>query len=503
MFQYLLYTLLFQLVFLLVYELLLKQQTFFSYNRYYLLLTPIISLILPFISVESLVQAVPVQTVVTLPEVILGGTNKVLETARMELTSNGFALYFWPFIYSLGIMISFLWFIRKYMVLKALFNNRIISRIAGVNIIEVPDSQVACTFFRTIFLGDKISRGEREQIISHELIHVYQRHSWDLLFFEFLKILFWFNPFIYIFQTRISALHEYIADAGVVKTLEKRTYFQQLLNTAFQTENISFINQFFNSSLIKKRILMLQRTRSTSLAKLRYLVLLPVVFFMLTLVSFSQEQGNEDQKTVQDTTIKIEVKDVQNQTASEKKEIQEALEDLKDGKPYSKLIITDGVSKIVYEATKESGVVIISKIEELPNSSYVKSKDVPFELIEEVPIYPGCEDMQSIEDKKECMAQKIAAHVNTNFNLGLAKDLPLTGMQQIYVQFKIDDTGKVTAVRARAPAPELEREAIRVVEALPQMTPGQHKGKAVNVLYSLPIKFILNKDTEEQSSAED
>ena len=241
---------------------------------------------------------------------------------------------------------------------------------------------------------------------------------------------------------------------------------------------------------------MSQKTRSTS-ARLRYLILMPALFLMLTLESIAQESGS------QETTLKIEVVDILDQTTAENEKVQQALEDLKYGKPYSTLIVTDGTSRIIYEATKESGIGIITKTEELVNSTYVKSEDVPFAIIEEVPVYPGCEDLTTNQEIKGCMVQKVTTHVNTNFNLGLAKDLPLTGMQQVYVQFKIDETGKVTAVRARAPAPELEREAIRVVEALPQMLPGKHMGKPVSVMYSLPIKFILNQDTGKESGAEE
>jgi len=84
------------------------------------------------------------------------------------------------------------------------------------------------------------------QIINHELIHCKQKHSLDLLFFEILKIVLWFNPLVYVYQKRITLLHEYISDAEVVKETDKKVYFNRLLSETFSVENISFINQFLN-----------------------------------------------------------------------------------------------------------------------------------------------------------------------------------------------------------------------------------------------------------------
>ena len=120
--------------------------------------------------------------------------------------------------------------------------------------------------------------------------------------------------------------------------------------------------------------------------------------------------------------------------------------------------------------------------------AYKESGDeVPYAVIQKVPTYPGCTGDN--EALKECMSTKIAEAINANFNTDIAGALNLSGRQRITVQFKIDKTGTVTDIRARAPQPELEAEAIRVVKLLPKMTPGEHRGEKVGVLYSLPIVF--------------
>lgn len=117
--------------------------------------------------------------------------------------------------------------------------------------------------------------------------------------------------------------------------------------------------------------------------------------------------------------------------------------------------------------------------------------DVPFAVIENVPIYPGCENEKGNDAKKKCMSSKISEFINKKFDTNLASDLGLEGRQRIAVQFKIDKSGKVIDVRARAPHPRLEKEAISVVQSLPSMTPGKQRGKPVGVLYSLPIVFDI------------
>jgi protein TonB len=137
------------------------------------------------------------------------------------------------------------------------------------------------------------------------------------------------------------------------------------------------------------------------------------------------------------------------------------------------------------EVNQEEEIVEIDDIEEADE----EISDVPFAVIENVPIYPGCEKKKNNAEKKKCMSEKVMKFVQKKFNTDLAGDLGLEGRQRISVQFKIDKNGNVVNVRARAPHPKLEQEAVKVVNALPKMIPGKQRGKAVGVLYSLPILF--------------
>jgi protein TonB len=141
------------------------------------------------------------------------------------------------------------------------------------------------------------------------------------------------------------------------------------------------------------------------------------------------------------------------------------------------------------EAKQDEKIVEVKEIKEEVVEEEIA--DVPFAVIENVPIYPGCENEKGNDAKKKCMSSKISEFINKKFNTDLASDLGLDGRQRIAVQFKIDKNGRVIDVRARAPHPRLEKEAVSVVQSLPNMTPGKQRGKPVGVLYSLPIVFDI------------
>ncbi len=483
MLHYILQSVAFQLLFLLVYELFLKKETFFTYNRIYLLLTPVIALLLPLLKIPMLQNAIPAESFVMLPEIFIGGNPEATTTAGAVSPASEVAqtINWWLLAYSAGSLFSLGIFFYKFRILKQLFAHKSVLQNREMKIVEVPDSKIACTFYTTIFLGTELSEKEREQILSHEVVHVRQRHTLDLLFFEFLKIIFWFNPLIYIYQSRISACHEYLADAGVVKNVKKQDYFQQLLNSAFNTENISFINQFFNHSIIKKRIVMLQKSRSKTVSKFKFLIILPLMMAMLTYVACSDEPAvpqAEQEVTAQEKLeqIKAIVNDGSEISPEDSEEIKEILN-------------TISLEEMKAFKSNDKEKVQVQRLKDAVSGT----GDVPFAVIEEVPVFPGCEDLNSNEDRKKCMTEKVTEFVNSNFNTSLGKQLGLEGVNRIYVQFKIGKDGAVEVLGARAPHPALQEEAERVVNLLPQMTPGKQKGQEVGVLYTLPITFKVGE----------
>ena len=440
--------LVYQFLFLAVYDLFLKKETFFNLNRAYLLTTAVLSILLPFISLGFIQQNIPQEYYVELPAVVVGGTTSEIGT------STSFWLSSLKIVWILGMIISVIVFSFKILKIIKLKRSGAMTNVDGNLVKILPKTDSAFSFFSTIYLGENISEINIPSIISHEKIHIQQKHSIDLLFFELLRIVFWFNPAVYLFQNRISTLHEYIADAKVSSQKSKKEYYQNLLSEVFQTEQISFVNTFFKQSLIKKRIIMLQKSKSQKGAQVKYLLLLPVIFSMLFYTACSENpKVDADQQSEAELLNKIK--------EQEEAEIEEYR-------------INQGNENIVVQ------IDTIIKGRDLVS-------DVPYSVIEKVPTYPGCSGDN--ETMRKCMSSKIAESINSNFNTSIANDLNISGKQRIVVQFKIDKTGIVTDVRARAKHPELEAEAIRVVNLLPQMNPGEQKGEKVGVLYSLPIVF--------------
>jgi protein TonB len=149
------------------------------------------------------------------------------------------------------------------------------------------------------------------------------------------------------------------------------------------------------------------------------------------------------------------------------------------------------IEETVLESTEtdESEAVEVEEIVEIVEEEEIVD-DVPFAIIENVPVYPGCKGTN--EQKKKCMVEKITKHVGRKYNTGLAGDLGLSpGKKRVYVQFKIDKTGNIVDVRARGPHKRLEKEAIRVVSLLPKMEPGKQRGRPVGVKYTLPITLVV------------
>lgn len=114
---------------------------------------------------------------------------------------------------------------------------------------------------------------------------------------------------------------------------------------------------------------------------------------------------------------------------------------------------------------------------------------VPFAVIEDVPVFPGCENVTK-EEKRACFQKKIQEHVMNNFKYPpTALEMGIHG--KVYVQFVINVDGRVTNVKLRGPDKMLEKEAERIIASLPRMIPGKQRGKAVKVPYGIPINFKM------------
>jgi protein TonB len=148
------------------------------------------------------------------------------------------------------------------------------------------------------------------------------------------------------------------------------------------------------------------------------------------------------------------------------------------------------IEETVIESTETEMDTEIMEVEEVEVEEIEEDIEVPFSVIENVAVFPGCEKKKGNSAKKACMNEKVNKYINKKFNTDLASDLGLPpGRKRIFVQFKVDKSGNITSIGARGPHPGLEKEAKRVIGLLPKMKPGKQRGKPVVMPFSIPIVF--------------
>lgn len=151
------------------------------------------------------------------------------------------------------------------------------------------------------------------------------------------------------------------------------------------------------------------------------------------------------------------------------------------------------VEEAILESTEtdESDAIVVEEVNDMLMVEEEEDvvEDVPFLVIEEAPVFPGCTGNR--EALKLCFSERISAFVKREFDPSIASDLGLQqgSLQKIFVMFTVDSKGNVVDIKARAPHKMLQKEAVQVIASLPQMIPGKQRGKPVRVKYALPIAF--------------
>ncbi|WP_299623958.1 M56 family metallopeptidase [uncultured Tenacibaculum sp.] len=499
MLNYIIQVILFQSLFLVVYDLALSKETFFNKNRWYLIGTIILSFVLPLIRITTVQETVNEEYLVLLPEIILS-PEKVIEQQQWYQSIDYLDIVFW-----LGLLVFLSIFLIKVKQLFTLVYKNHVTKKEGYSLVALPKSTKAFSFFSYIFLGENITDERKEKIIAHELVHIQQKHSLDLLFLEILKIVMWFNPIVRIYQKRITLVHEFLSDEIVSKTANQGNYINNLLSEVFQVQEMSFVNQFYKNSLIKKRIVMMTKSRSKQSKQLKYLVLIPVLISMLFYTACSEKENISISPVLETQKIftSLDKKPVETDRQSymdfymgdklpNTKEY--LLEELTEEEKEEFLAMTEKfkdnstVQLKIFEGLNNRKVVAFSLFinkSELGKYERKQGDMVPMIELDVFPTFPGCSD-----GDKDCFSKSMIAYVKENFDVSLADNLNLRkGKQRIFVKFKITKTGNIEDIEVRAPHPDLKSHAEQLAKNLPQMKPGEKDNKVVNVGYVLPITF--------------
>ena len=291
--HYLLEANLYLVVFYAVYYLFLRNDTHYALNRVYLLATSVISFVIPLLQLGFLkpVEPQPIAiTLIPLPHSVNIHYNTAPAEAVHFTWQDGLV---WAYL--LGVAVLFVVFSVKIYQLIKLTRAAKSQTSHDYKLIYLDDSNTAFSFFNFLFIGTKASGADT--IIQHELVQIKQKHSADIIFVELLKIVNWFNPFVYLLQASVKTLHEYIADEQTATNgNDVIAYSTFLVNNAYGLGGSSITHSFFNYNLLKKRIIMLNQQRSGNLARLKYLLAVPIIAGLLcaSTLAFSKSYGLVD-----------------------------------------------------------------------------------------------------------------------------------------------------------------------------------------------------------------
>ncbi|KOS06513.1 hypothetical protein AM493_11060 [Flavobacterium akiainvivens] len=282
-------------ILLAVYYLLLQREKMHRFNRFYLLGAIVFSLAIPFINIGT----PPVLQSFALPEITVGVIPKTTETLT---TVN--RLWIVQIIYGL---VAFLFLLRLFIGVRNFYTVARKSKKTGLGnatIVLVDNLSLPYTFARMVFVNKQEYEANRlpEQLLNHELAHSTQHHTFDILFIEMLKSIFWLNPLIYLYKRAIQLNHEFLADeAALSNGAPKAEYLELLLQKATYQNHIALASNL-NFGMTKERFIMITKTTNPMKKLLKQLAILPIATALI-LVSCSDEPSNTqtpEQKKLQE-----------------------------------------------------------------------------------------------------------------------------------------------------------------------------------------------------------
>lgn len=250
------------------YLLFLRKTTFHSLNRGYLLLGSVVSLLMPFVPIGS-----------TTTQQIVGEQLPAIEVGRSLLPAVVEAVEVnWLLLaYALGALVALGFFTRAVSSMTGLLKESEPEIIEGQMVLR-SEKAGPFSFLSIIHLPKKLPLSGLRTVLRHEMAHVELGHSYDVLWLSFLRILFWFNPALALYQRSLREIHEYQADALTYISSSKEHYVKVQLDQLFQLPSeLSFANSFHNSNDLKKRIEMIYSEKTSTLGGMRYILVIPLI----------------------------------------------------------------------------------------------------------------------------------------------------------------------------------------------------------------------------------
>ena len=440
--------------FYLFYRLLLSKETFHRFNRVALLGILLLSLLIPFCEITVPKESEVQQTLVTI-EQILTLADHVPQTEVQALPSS---MPLWLPVLLCIYLLGILFFLGRnlyslFHMLRLLHGGRQEKLEKGITLI-IHDKNIApFSWMKYVVISEKDLQENSKEILIHEMAHVHNRHSIDLLISDICIIFQWFTPASWLLKQELQNIHEYEADETVIRQgVNAKQYQLLLIKKAVGTRLYSMANSF-NHSKLKKRITMMLKEKSSPWARLKYLYVLPVAAIAVT--AFARPEVSN--KVEEISSVKV------NDLAA---------------------IVETKMTESVGDTMKPADVKYV------PTEVRKQLKGTPvFEVVEEMPEFPGGGMSALMSYLKDNMRYPASA-----------KEKGTQG--RVTVQFVVDKDGSIKEPKLlRSVDKDMDAEALRLISNMPKWKPGRQKGQPVAVKYTVPVMFSLDDDKLEKTSS--
>ncbi|PKQ60435.1 hypothetical protein BZG02_19425 [Labilibaculum filiforme] len=509
LFEYLLQVSFILALFYAIYYLILRNERFFVEIRIYLIISILLSLLLPFVRIPYTVIVETVQASVQSDLIpMFSGVMDVEPTKQNYFTMSNMLL------------IGYLIVVAVLLILSLLKISQICRLVLGKKYTIIEDCKLvildkyipAFTFFGYIVMNrEEFTDESRTNILAHEKVHADQKHWIDLLLVELLTILVWFNPIVWLYQVAIKQTHELLADDGVIaRGFNIGQYQATLINQLMGTEVLGLANNF-NHSITKKRMIMMSNIKSPKNRRYKLLIMIPAVLAIL-LFNLKIVEVQAQEKTIKEV---VNVTTVSGQVLNEDNEpiagVAVLVQDSKtgtvtdmDGK-FSLVVPLD--AKLVFLGVNFNKEIISVKgfmeYGKKTDSGYDMNVQLSSSSAKEVreqktykgePIFVIVEDMPEYPGGPKALREYIAENVKYP-----AEAIKNNIRGRVFVTFVVTKDGNVDQSRVvRGVEPSLNAEAVRVINTIPKWKPGKQRGQAVNVAYTVPINFDFEDDTTKE-----
>ncbi|MDD4991052.1 MAG: energy transducer TonB [Paludibacter sp.] len=459
-------------LFYLFYRLFFAGDTFWKTRRYYLLFSVFISFAYPLLSIENWLESQETVRAIVVNYAILP---EITVTAGQQTSFFNFENVALA-VYGLGV---FVLFVRLLVQLASILRFGLQGKrqvIQGISVIVLEKEITPFSFFNLVFLNPALhNEHETREILAHELTHVRQGHSLDVMTGELLSILFWFNPATWLLKREIRQNLEFLADDKVIESgFDSKIYQYHLLQLSYQTPEVKLGNKF-NVSPLKKRIIMMNQQKTSKARLLKYALIVPLAL-ALVISSNAQTVVNKAKKALSSTKEVVTEK---------KSEVDQTTKITKT---------TVKFTAPVMKKDEKTGEKVYDMAEKMPQyqggeSELMKfiSQNVKYPIKAQENNVMGVIVVRFIVNKEGRVEQAEIIKATTNKSTNL-KELNVVGYG--------NTTEKTAIEEQNASVKLLEQEALRVVNAMPQWTPGEQNGEKVSVYYILPISFKLEGDSK-------